>query len=155
MIVIDILAQNVHFIVFVRKKYPCCQTWQFFKVCALESPIVQYQHLTHPLSPLCQPMSPFTNHPPPFGLWNFLWTGPDQDIFFIKLVYVTWFLPCLFLGDARRARHKSVTILHFAHYYNMFVRIHIMRLNSKLFSERKSHKIEPLKSCPEAINSLY
>ena len=26
-------------------------------------------------------------------------------------------------------------------------------LNNKLFSERKLHKFEPLKSCPEAINS--
>ena len=28
-------------------------------------------------------------------------------------------------------------------------------VNNKLFSERKLHKIEQLKSCPEAINSLY
>ena len=30
-----------------------------------------------------------------------------------------------------------------------------VRLNSKLFSESKLHKIEPLESCPEAIHSLY
>ena len=30
-----------------------------------------------------------------------------------------------------------------------------VRLNSKLFSERKLHKIEPLKSYQEAISSLY
>ena len=30
-----------------------------------------------------------------------------------------------------------------------------VRLNSKFISERKLHKIEQLKICPEAIGSLY